>query len=173
MFEYVCLFINLYEFVQVQWKFRIINAIFSFLILQLLALSNWALLSYFTLLTINLLKLFRARQCACHLTIGLSWSCRWRWCRCPRHAACRSSTGLRTCDHRACDTKVNCTYISSVCRERRVNLPMEGTVAFLLVIDVVALVLAAIWPLEHAWALHFVVPPHSFVLSTIRPVVDT
>ena len=50
---------------------------------------------------------------------------------------------------------------------------MEGTVAFLLVIDVVALVLAAIGPLEHAWALHFVVPPHSFVLSTVGPVVDT
>ena len=45
--------------------------------------------------------------------------------------------------------------------------------AFLFVVDVVALVLAAIRPLEHAWALHFVVPPHSFVLSTVRPVVNT
>ena len=45
--------------------------------------------------------------------------------------------------------------------------------AFFFVMDIVALVLAAIGPLEHAWALHFVVPPHSFVLSTVGPVVDT
>ena len=44
---------------------------------------------------------------------------------------------------------------------------------FLLVIYVVALVLSAIRPLEHAWALHFIVAPHAFVLATIRPVVDT
>ena len=45
--------------------------------------------------------------------------------------------------------------------------------AFFLVVHVVALVLTAIWPLEHAWALHFVVAPHALVLTAIGPVVNT
>ena len=53
------------------------------------------------------------------------------------------------------------------------DLPMEGAVALLLVVDVVALVLAAVGPLEHALALHFVVPPHAAVLATVRPIVHT
>ena len=50
---------------------------------------------------------------------------------------------------------------------------MEGAVAFLLVVDIVALVFTTVGPLEHAGALHFVVAPHAFVLATIRPVVNT
>ena len=53
------------------------------------------------------------------------------------------------------------------------NLPVESTVAFLLVVHVVSLVLAAIGPLEHTGALHFIVAPHALVLATIGPVVDT
>ena len=45
--------------------------------------------------------------------------------------------------------------------------------ALLLVVDVVALVLTTIWPLEDAWALHFVVAPHASIFTTVRPVVDT
>ena len=42
-----------------------------------------------------------------------------------------------------------------------------------LVVDVVALVLATVWPFEDALALHFVVAPHAAVLATVGPVVDT
>ena len=50
---------------------------------------------------------------------------------------------------------------------------MEGAVAFFFVIDVVAVILATIRPLEDARAFHLVVAPHALVLTTVRPVVDT
>ena len=50
---------------------------------------------------------------------------------------------------------------------------MEGTLALLLVVDVVALVLPAIGPLEHTLTFHFVVSPLASVLATVGPVVDT
>ena len=53
------------------------------------------------------------------------------------------------------------------------DLPVEGTMSLLLVIDVVSLVLATIGPLKDAVSFHFVVAPHSLVLTTVRPVVDT
>ena len=45
--------------------------------------------------------------------------------------------------------------------------------AFLLVVDVVALVLATIGPNEDALALHFVVAPQPAVLAPVGPVVNT
>ena len=54
-----------------------------------------------------------------------------------------------------------------------VYLPVEGALAFFFIIDVVSFVLAAIGPLEKSGALHFVVVPHSLVLSPVRPVVNT
>ena len=45
--------------------------------------------------------------------------------------------------------------------------------AFLLVVNIVALIFTTIWPLEDAGAFHFVVAPHTLVLTSIRPVVDT
>lgn len=50
---------------------------------------------------------------------------------------------------------------------------MEGALALLLVVDVVALVLPAIRPLEDALAFHFVVSPLASVLATVGPVVHT
>ena len=49
---------------------------------------------------------------------------------------------------------------------------MECTMTLFLVVDVVALILTTIWPLENAWAFHFVVAPHSFIFATIGPIVD-
>ena len=49
---------------------------------------------------------------------------------------------------------------------------MECSMAFLLVVDVIALILTSIWPLEYAWALHFVVAPHTLIFTTIGPIVD-
>ena len=60
--------------------------------------------------------------------------------------------------------------------EERVSvdyLPVESAMAFLLVVNIVALIFTTIWPLEDAGAFHFVVAPHTLVLTTIRPVVDT
>ena len=49
---------------------------------------------------------------------------------------------------------------------------MECTVALFFVVDVVALILTTIWPLEDARAFHFVVAPHSFIFATVGPIVD-
>lgn len=53
------------------------------------------------------------------------------------------------------------------------DLPVECAVTLFLVINVVALILATVWPFEDTLALHFVVAPHSAVLSTVGPVVNT
>ena len=53
------------------------------------------------------------------------------------------------------------------------DLPVECTVTLFLVINVVALILATIWPFEDTLTLHFVVAPHAAVLATVGPVVDT
>jgi hypothetical protein len=53
-----------------------------------------------------------------------------------------------------------------------VNLPVEDAFAFLLVVDVLALVSASIGPLEHAFALHFIILPLALVNAAIRPVVN-
>ena len=50
---------------------------------------------------------------------------------------------------------------------------MENTLALLLILDVLALVLAAIGPSEESVAVHFVVLPCSFELTTISPIVHT
>ena len=49
---------------------------------------------------------------------------------------------------------------------------MECSVALLLVVDVVTLILTSIWPLEYAWAFHFVVAPHSLIFTAVGPIVD-
>ena len=51
-------------------------------------------------------------------------------------------------------------------------LPVECAMAFLFVVDVVALVLTTIWPLEDTWAFHFVVAPHASIFTTVGPVVN-
>ena len=56
--------------------------------------------------------------------------------------------------------------------QQNLYLPMERSMAFLLVVDVIALILTSIWPLEYAWAFHFVVAPHTLIFTTVGPIVD-
>ena len=50
---------------------------------------------------------------------------------------------------------------------------MEGAVALLFVINVVAFVFTAIGPDKYTLSFHFVVSPFASVFATVRPVVDT
>ena len=50
---------------------------------------------------------------------------------------------------------------------------MENAIALLLIFDVFALVPATIGPLEKSLAVHLVVLPLSFVLTTVSPIVHT
>ena len=57
--------------------------------------------------------------------------------------------------------------------EKFSNLPVKGSVAVLLVLEVMTFIAFAIGPLKSAKAVHFVVSPHAFVPASIVPVVRT
>jgi len=46
-------------------------------------------------------------------------------------------------------------------------------VAFLLIVDVVALIFATVGPFKDTFAFHFVVAPHTTVFTAVGPVINT
>ena len=52
-------------------------------------------------------------------------------------------------------------------------LPVEGTHAFFLVVDVFTVVLSTVRPLEYALAFHLIVLPFTLVLTAVTPIVNT